>query len=84
MPLKEGTSPKTVSENIREIHSGKTYEATKAQSGKAAADKQAIAIAMDKKRESMSQRTVDPGVIGQSVNQPAAQYRKVTIRRLKK
>lgn len=54
MPLKKGKSQKTVSANIREIHSGPQYQKTKEEHGKAVADKQAIAIAMDKKRESMS------------------------------
>ena len=52
MPLKAGKSPKTVSTNIAEFHTGKTYAATKAKFGKKTADKQAIAAAMSKKRES--------------------------------
>jgi hypothetical protein len=52
MPLKKGTSNKTVSSNIRELHGGKTYARTRAKLGKAKANKQAVAIALDKKRRS--------------------------------
>ena len=52
MPLKPGTSSETVRSNISELHSGNTYARTKAKFGKDKADKQAVAIAMDKKRES--------------------------------
>jgi hypothetical protein len=55
MPVKPGTSPATVSKNIREIRSGPQYKATREKHGKEVADKQAVAIAMDKKRESMRQ-----------------------------
>jgi hypothetical protein len=61
MPLKPGKSQKVVSQNIKEIHSGPQYEKTKREHGKAVADKQAIAIAMDKKRESMSVRKINTG-----------------------
>lgn len=54
MPLKEGTSQKTVSENIKEVHGGPQYKKTEEKHGKAVADKQAIAIAENQKRESMS------------------------------
>jgi hypothetical protein len=52
MPLKSGKSKKVVSENISEFHTGKTYAKTKAKFGKAKADKQAVAVAMSKKRKS--------------------------------
>jgi hypothetical protein len=48
MPLKAGASPKTVSANIAELHTGKTYAHTAAKFGKGKADKQAVAIAMKK------------------------------------
>jgi hypothetical protein len=48
MPLKSGKSQKTISSNIREFHSGKTYEHTKEKFGKETANKQAIAAAMSK------------------------------------
>jgi hypothetical protein len=50
MPLKSGSSRKTVSENIRELHHGKTYSKTKGRHGKKKADKQAVAIALSTAR----------------------------------
>lgn len=52
MPLKRGKSKKVVSENISEFHGGKTYTKTRAKFGKKTADKQAVAVAMSKKRKS--------------------------------
>jgi hypothetical protein len=52
MPLRPGRSRKTVSQNIRELHTGKTYARTKATKGKARADKQAVAIALNNARRS--------------------------------
>ncbi len=52
MPLKKGTSKKTISKNIEEFHGGETYEHTKAKFGKKKADKQAVAVALSKARES--------------------------------
>lgn len=52
MPLRRGTSKKTVSRNIAEFHSGQTYARTKAKFGKAKADKQAVATALATKRQS--------------------------------
>lgn len=48
MPLAKGRSKATVSKNIAELHSGKTYAKTEAKSGKTAANKQAVAIALSK------------------------------------
>ncbi len=48
MPLKKGSSNKTVSANIRELHKGKTYAHTAGKFGTADANKQAVAIALDK------------------------------------
>lgn len=59
MPLASGTSNAVVSGNIRELHQGNTYARTKAKFGKAKADKQAVAIALSKRRESA--RTLSHG-----------------------
>ncbi len=56
MPLKKGTSRRTVSRNIRELHSGKTYARTKSKYGKKKADAQAIAIALAEKRKSLNRK----------------------------
>lgn len=52
MPLKAGKSKATVSSNISEFHKGKTFAHTKAKFGAERANKQAVAVAMSKKRES--------------------------------
>ncbi len=51
MPLKKGSSKKTVSSNIKELHTGKTFAKTAAKSGKKKADKQAVAIALSEARK---------------------------------
>ena len=51
MPWKPGKSKKVVSENISEFHKGKTFDATKEKFGKEKADKQAVAVALNKKRK---------------------------------
>ena len=52
MPMKKGSSRKTISTNIKEFHGGKTYNASKAKFGKAKADKQAVAAAESTARRS--------------------------------
>jgi hypothetical protein len=52
MPLKRGSSRKTISSNIEEFHEGKTYAHTAAKFGKAKANKQAVAVALSKARKS--------------------------------
>jgi hypothetical protein len=52
MPLKKGKSRATVSQNIREFHTGKTYAHTAAKFGKKRADKQAVAVALNSARKS--------------------------------
>lgn len=54
MPLKKGSSKKTVSANIRELHTGKTYAKTAAKFGKGKANKQAVAIALSTARKPKS------------------------------
>lgn len=51
MPLKPGSSKETISKNISEFHTGKTYAHTAAKFGKAKADKQAIAVALSTARK---------------------------------
>jgi hypothetical protein len=51
MPLTKGSSKKTISKNIKEFHTGKTYASTAAKFGKAKANKQAIAIAYSEARK---------------------------------
>lgn len=52
MPLVSGRSPATVSDNIRELHTGKTYAHTAAKFGKDRANQQAVAIALNEARKS--------------------------------
>ncbi len=59
MPIKKGTSQKIISSNISELHSGKTFEKTKAKFGKKKADAQAVAIALDEARKSGSKKIAD-------------------------
>lgn len=54
MPLKKGTSKKTIGANIREFHTGKTYARTKAKFGKKKADQQAVAAALEQQQRSGS------------------------------
>ena len=58
MPLKSGKSQKTISSNISEFHGGKTFAKTAAKFGKEKANKQAVAVALDKARESGPPMTV--------------------------
>ena len=51
MPLKPGSSKGTVSGNIRELHTGKTYAHTAEKFGKAKANAQAVAIALSNARK---------------------------------
>lgn len=56
MPIKKGTGRKTISSNIRELHSGKTYATTLRKEGKTRANKQAVAIALSTERKSGGKR----------------------------
>jgi hypothetical protein len=56
MPLLTGSSPKTISTNIREFHTGKTYAHTASKFGVERARKQAIAVALNSARKSGSHR----------------------------
>lgn len=51
MPLKKGSSQKTISKNVSELHQGKTYARTMRKYGKAKANKQAVAIALEEARK---------------------------------
>lgn len=51
MPLKAGSSQKTISKNIRELHAGPQYKRMAKKHGKTAADKQAVAIALGQARK---------------------------------
>ncbi|HEU5451879.1 MAG TPA: hypothetical protein VFU76_07840 [Terriglobales bacterium] len=53
MPLHPGRSKKTVSRNIREFHTGKTYARAAAKYGKRVANRQAVAAALSEKRRSV-------------------------------
>jgi hypothetical protein len=48
MPLKKGKSPKIIGDNIAEFHGGETYAKTMKKFGKKKANKQAVAVAMQK------------------------------------
>jgi hypothetical protein len=50
MPLKKSASKAAVSANIRELHQGPQYERTKKKFGKADADRQAVAVALETQR----------------------------------
>jgi hypothetical protein len=52
MPLEKGRSQKTISKNISELHTGKTYAHTAKKFGAKKAQKQSVAIALSKARES--------------------------------
>ena len=56
MPLKHGTSRKVIAANIAEFHHGPTFARTAATHGKAAANKQAVAVAMRMADESRRRR----------------------------
>lgn len=51
MPLKKGSSRKTIGQNIKELHTGPTFARTKAKLGKKKADRQAVAIALSTARK---------------------------------
>ena len=53
MPVQAGITQYVVSSNIREFHKGKTYAHTLAKFGKRRADRQAVAVALRKKRETI-------------------------------
>jgi hypothetical protein len=52
MPLKRGTSQKTISSNIGEFHGGDTYAHTARKFGTDRANKQAVAVALNQARKS--------------------------------
>lgn len=56
MPLESGSSKKTISKNIRELRTGKTYERTKKKYGKEKATQQSVAIALSKAKEARKKK----------------------------
>lgn len=52
MPLKKGSSKKTVSKNIKELHKGNVYKKTAKKLGRKKAHKQSVAIALKTARKS--------------------------------
>ncbi len=56
MPLHKGKSDKVISENIKELHTGKTFEHTKEKFGVDRANRQAIAIALNQAGKSKKKK----------------------------
>jgi len=52
MPLKRGSSQATISTNIKEFRTGKTFAKTRRKFGARKAQKQAVAVAMSEARKS--------------------------------
>ena len=52
MPLKKGSSKKTISSNFSEFHKGPTFKHTAQKFGKARANKQAVAVVLSEARKS--------------------------------
>jgi hypothetical protein len=50
MPLQPGSSQQVISQNIRELHRGKQFRRTSRKFGKAKANAQAVAVALDQAR----------------------------------
>ena len=65
MPLKKGTSQKTISSNISELHGGKTFAHTARKFGKKRANKQAVAIALNTARKSRVKHLAKRGLISE-------------------
>lgn len=56
MPLKKGSSPKTISHNVDELHHGPQWRRTAAAHGEKVANAQAVAVAMKKAGKSTSHK----------------------------
>jgi len=56
MPLKKGKSQKTISNNIKEFHKGKTFAHTEQKFGKQTANRQAVAVALSTARKSKGKK----------------------------
>ena len=52
MPLKRGSNQQVISGNIRELHQGPQFQRTRRKFGKAKANRQAVAIALEQARQS--------------------------------
>lgn len=59
MPLKSGSSRKTIIGNIAELHTGTVYKRTAAKHGKDVANRQAVAIAMKKAGKARKRTTAE-------------------------
>ena len=56
MPLKPGKSKAVIGKNIAEFHKGATFAKTAKKHGKETANKQAVAVAFSKARESKAKK----------------------------
>ncbi len=70
MPLEPGKSKETISKNISEFHTGQTFAHTAEKFGKARANAQAVAVALNSARKS-----------GAKIGVPKAKSKKIGVRK---